>query len=59
MRHAEKGEETLPVSYAMRAALAITGIATVYIGVMPNRFIELVNWSLGIAQSPNVAKLVH
>ena len=59
MRHAEKGEETLPVSYAMRAALAVTGIATVYIGIMPNRFIELVNWSLGIAQSPNVAKLVH
>ena len=59
MRHAEKGEETLPISYAMRAALAITGIATVYIGIMPNRFIELVNWSLGIAQNPNVAKLVH
>src|SRR5437763_1599779 len=59
MRHAEKGEETLPISYAMRAALAVTGIATVYIGIMPNRFIELVNWSLGIAQSPNVAKLVH
>ena len=59
MRHAEKGEETLPISYAMRAALAVTGIATVYIGIMPNRFIELVNWSLGIAQSPNVAKLVR
>jgi len=49
----------LPVSYAMRAALAVTGIATVYIGIMPNRFIELVNWSLGIAQNPNVAKLVR
>ena len=59
MRQAEKGEETLPISYAMRAALAVTGIATVYIGIMPNRFIELVNWSLGIAQNPNVAKLVH
>jgi NADH-quinone oxidoreductase subunit N len=59
MRQPEKGEERLPVSYGMRAALAVTGIATVYIGIMPNRFIELVNWSLGIAQNPNVAKLVH
>jgi NADH-quinone oxidoreductase subunit N len=59
MRHAEKGEESLPVSYAMRAALALTGLATVYIGIMPNRFIELVNWSLGIAQNPNVARLIH
>lgn len=59
MRQPEKGEERLPISYAMRAALAVTGIATVYIGIMPNRFIELVNWSLGIAQNPNVARLVH
>src|SRR5437762_923283 len=59
MRQPEKGEERLPISLGMRAALAVTGIATVYIGIMPNRFIELVNWSLGIAQSPNVAKLVH
>lgn len=59
MRQPEKGEERLPVSYAMRAALAVTGIATVYIGIMPNRFIEIVNWSLGIAQNPSVAKLVH
>ena len=43
----------------MRAALALTGLATVYIGIMPNRFIEFVNWSLGIAQNPNVAKLIH
>jgi len=59
MREAEKGEETLPVSYSMRAALGITGFATLFIGVMPNRFIELVNWALGIAQNPSVAKLTH
>ena len=59
MSQPEKGEERLPVSLAMRAALAVTGIATVYIGVLPNRFIELVNWALGIAQTPNVAKLIH
>jgi hypothetical protein len=43
----------------MRAALGITGFATLFIGVLPNRFIELVNWALGIAQSPSVAKLMH
>ena len=59
MRQAEKGEERLPVSLAMKAALAVTGLATIYIGVFPNRFIEAVNWALGIAQTPNVAKLMH
>jgi NADH-quinone oxidoreductase subunit N len=59
MRQPEKGEERLPISLGMRAALALTGLATVYIGIMPNRFIEFVNWSLGIAQNPNVAKLIH
>jgi len=59
MRQPEKGEERLPVSYAMRAALMVTGLATVYIGILPNRFIELVNWTLGIVQNPNVANLVR
>jgi NADH-quinone oxidoreductase subunit N len=59
MRQPEKGEEHLPVSLAMRAALAVTGLATLYIGIMPNQFIEAVNWALGIAQNPNVAKLMR
>jgi len=59
MRQPEKGEEKLPVSLAMRVALGITGLATLYIGIMPNWFIEGVNWSLGIAQHPNVAKMMH
>jgi NADH-quinone oxidoreductase subunit N len=59
MRQPEKGEETLPVSYAMRAALGVTGFATLFIGIMPNRFIELVNWALGLAQNANTAKLIH
>ena len=59
MRQPEKGEEHLPVSYAMRAALGITGFATLFIGIMPNRFIELVNWALGISQNPSVAKLIR
>jgi NADH-quinone oxidoreductase subunit N len=41
----------LPVSWMMRAALAVTAFATLFIGIMPDRFINLVNWSLIIAQS--------
>src|SRR5450631_175207 len=59
MGKVEKGEEILPVSLTMRAAIAISGLATLYIGLLPNSFIEIVNWALGIAQNPNVAKLTH
>jgi NADH-quinone oxidoreductase subunit N len=59
MRQPEAGEETLPVSYAMRAALGLTGFATLFIGIMPNRFIEMMNWALGIVQSPSMAKLIR
>jgi NADH-quinone oxidoreductase subunit N len=48
----------LPVSWTMRAALAVTGSATLIIGVMPDRFIHLVNWSLVIAQNPG-ARVMH
>jgi NADH-quinone oxidoreductase subunit N len=59
MGQPEAGEEKLPVSLAMRAALGLTGFATIFIGIMPDRFIQIVNWALGIAQHPAVAKLVH
>lgn len=59
MRQPEKGEEALPVSYTMRAALGVTGFATLFIGIMPNRFIELVNWALGLAQNPSTAQLIR
>ena len=59
MRQPEKGEERLAVSWAMRLALGLTGLATLYIGIMPNWFIETVNWALGIAQQSNVAKIMH
>src|ERR1700682_6271440 len=49
----------LPVSWAMRAALALSAFATLFIGVVPDRFIQVVNWSLGLAQSPAVAKLIR
>jgi NADH-quinone oxidoreductase subunit N len=53
----EKG--LLPVSWTMRVALAVTAFATVFIGILPDRFINLVNWSLGLAQNPAVAKLIR
>jgi NADH-quinone oxidoreductase subunit N len=59
MGKVEKGQEKLPISFTMRAALGLTALATLYIGILPNQFIELVNWALGIAQNPAVAKLTH
>ena len=53
----EKG--LLPVSWAMRAALGVTAFATLFIGIMPDRFINLVNWSLIITPNSPVARLVH
>jgi NADH-quinone oxidoreductase subunit N len=57
MRQPEAGEEKLPVSLGMRTALGITALATVVIGILPEHFIHLVNWSLGLAQNPFVARL--
>jgi len=48
----------LPVSWTMRAALGLTTFATLFIVIMPNRFINLVNWSLVIQTSP-AARLMH
>lgn len=59
MGQVEKGEERLPVSLTMRAAIAVTGIATLYIGLLPDSFIRLVNWALGIVHNPNVARLTQ
>jgi NADH-quinone oxidoreductase subunit N len=59
MGQPEKGEERLPISFAMRIAIAVTGLATLYIGLLPNQFIEMVNWALGIASQPNVAGLLR
>ena len=59
MREPEHGAEKLPVSIWMRIGIAVAGIATLYIGLLPNSFIELVNWALGIGQTAPVAKLIH
>jgi NADH-quinone oxidoreductase subunit N len=50
--------ERLPISLGMRAALGITALATIVIGVYPEPFIRTVNWSLGIAQTPHVAAML-
>jgi NADH-quinone oxidoreductase subunit N len=58
MRQPEPGEERLPVSLAMRLAVAVSGIATLYIGLLPNSFINIANWALGLVQNPGVARLM-
>ncbi|MGA9811625.1 MAG: NADH-quinone oxidoreductase subunit N [Terriglobales bacterium] len=49
----------LPISVGMRLALGVTAFATVYIGIFPEQFIRIVNWSLGIAQTTSVATLIR
>ena len=49
---------TLPLSWGMRTALGVTALATVFIGIFPNWFIEAVNWSLGLTQVTPVAGLL-
>lgn len=39
----------LPLSPAMRVALAVTAFATVFIGIFPERFVRLVTWGMGIS----------
>ena len=59
MRQPEKGEGRLPISLAMRAALAVTGLATIYIGILPNQFIQAVNWAVNLEKASNVAQLMR
>jgi NADH-quinone oxidoreductase subunit N len=49
----------LPISASMRVALGVTAFATVYIGIFPEQFIRMVNWSLGFVQATPVAGLVR
>ena len=42
----------------MRVAVGITALATLGIGLYPNPFIQLVNWSLGLTQVAPVASLM-
>jgi NADH-quinone oxidoreductase subunit N len=49
----------LPLSAGMRVALGVTAFATVYIGIFPEQFIRVVNWSIGIVQATPVAGLIR
>jgi NADH-quinone oxidoreductase subunit N len=51
--------ERLPVSLGMRAALGVTALATIVIGVYPEPFIRTVNWSLGIAQASHATAMLR
>jgi len=60
MRAPAEGEPArLPVSLGMRAAVGVTAMATLVIGIYPEPFIRGVNWSLGIAQTPHVAAMLR
>ncbi len=43
--------EPVPISAGMSLALAITGIATIAIGIFPEAMIRITAWSLGIQQA--------
>ena len=47
MREAED-KTPLPISIGMRAALGVTALATVIIGIFPEHFIRAVTWSMGL-----------
>jgi len=49
----------LPLSLGMRFAVGVTALATIVIGVFPEPFIETVNWSLGIVQSPHMTAMMR
>ena len=59
MGKAEAHEGHLPVGIAMRAGLTVTAFATLFIGILPDRFIQVVNWALGIAQNPAIARVIR
>lgn len=46
------------IGAGMRLTLAVTAAGTIGIGLFPNFFIWIANWSLGLMQSPHMARLV-
>ena len=51
--------EPVNVGPAMTLALAVTAAGTIFIGIFPNHFINLVNWSLGLMGSAHTAMLLR
>ena len=57
--HARSPDKTLlSISAGMRVALGVTAFATVYIGIMPEQFIRIVNWSIGLNPTSPIASLL-
>lgn len=52
-------KEPIRAGGAMWAALTVTGLATLLIGIYPEPFIGAVNWVFGITSSPSVANLIR
>jgi len=50
--------EPVASGFALKIALAVTGVATVYIGISPDWFIRAVNWSLTVPQANSLANLL-
>ncbi len=50
--------EPVAAGLGLRLALVVTSVATVGIGIFPDRFIQAVNWSLSIPQAHSVANLI-
>src|SRR5438128_8734240 len=51
-------KEPLKLGPSMAAALGVTALATLFIGIYPEPFIRAVDWSLGLSQHPAIAHLV-
>jgi NADH-quinone oxidoreductase subunit N len=51
--------EPVKIGFPMAATLGVTGVATLIIGIYPEPFINVVNWSLGLVRNPAVANLVR
>src|SRR5437588_9260790 len=51
-------KEPLKIGGSMAAALGVTALATLLIGIYPEPFIRAVDWSLGLSQHPAIAHLV-
>jgi NADH-quinone oxidoreductase subunit N len=49
----------ISISWGMGTALGVTGLATVVIGIYPEPFLNMVNWSMHVAQNPTVAQLLR
>ena len=50
--------EPVAGGWGLKLALAITAIATVGIGILPDRFIGAVNWALSLPQANSIANLI-